>query len=60
MARRLAAGLLVLRDRKGLVGNLLSPLANLVFLAGLMAIPGTGLKSPVLPWCRSGSRACAC
>jgi len=35
------------RDRKGLVGNLLSPLANLVFLAGLMAIPGTGLKSPV-------------
>ena len=29
------------RDRKGLVGNLVSPLANLVFLAGLLAIPGT-------------------
>ena len=35
------------RDRKGLVGNLLSPLANLVFLAGLMAIPGSGQKSMV-------------
>jgi len=36
------------RDRKGLVGNLLSPLANLVFLAGLMAVPGAGHKSAVL------------
>ena len=35
------------RDRKGLVGNLLSPLANLVFLTGLMAIPGAGHKSIV-------------
>ena len=45
------------RDRKGLVGNLLSPLANLVFLAGLgnLAVSaGTGqpwrLAAAVPPW----------
>jgi adsorption protein B len=45
------------RDRKGLVGNLLSPLANLVFLAGLgnfAVSTGTGeawrLAALVPPW----------
>jgi adsorption protein B len=38
------------RDRKGLVGNLLSPLANLISLAGLVAIQGQKFAALLPLW----------